>query len=95
MRIYHVVQDVLGVDFSGSTFVAVSGHDDHPNHTQLILRAAAAMLAVAAATPQADGSPLAVRVGIHTGPLTTGAQGRVTRDDMFVWGGGLPTRHLS
>lgn len=65
-------QNVLGVDFSGSTFVAVSGHDDHPNHTSLILRAAAAMLSVAAATRQPDGSPLAVRLGIHTGPLTTG-----------------------
>jgi class 3 adenylate cyclase len=63
---------VLGVDFSGSTFVAVSGHDDHPNHSELILRAATAMLAVAASTTHVDGSPLAVRLGIHTGPLTTG-----------------------
>lgn len=62
----------MGVDFSGSTFVAVSGHDDHPAHTRLILRAAAAMLGVAAASTQPDGTPLAVRVGIHTGPLTTG-----------------------
>lgn len=66
------LQNVLGVDFSGSTFVAVSGHDDNPNHTRLILRAAAAMLSVAAATNQPDGSPLQVRMGIHTGPLTTG-----------------------
>jgi class 3 adenylate cyclase len=70
------VQDVLGVDFSGSSFVAVSGHDDNAQHAALILRAAHAMLAVAAGTTTPDGSPLAVRLGVHTGPLTTGVPAR-------------------
>ncbi|KIY92343.1 Atrial natriuretic peptide receptor B [Monoraphidium neglectum] len=31
-------EGALGVDFSGSTYVAVSGHDDNPQHMELILR---------------------------------------------------------
>lgn len=69
---HHHLQGVLGVDFSGSTFVAVSGHDDNPQHLDQILHTAQAMLAVASGMTHADGSPLAVKLGIHLGPLTTG-----------------------
>ena len=68
------LQDVLGVDFSGSTFVAVSGHDDNPGHLGHMLATAEAMLGVAAAmAAQHEGCSLAVRLGLHTGPITTGA----------------------
>jgi hypothetical protein len=67
------MQDVLGVDFSGSTFVAVSGHDDNPGHLGHMLAAAEAMLGVAAAmAAQHEGCSLAVRLGLHTGPIATG-----------------------
>jgi class 3 adenylate cyclase len=67
------MQDVLGVDFSGSTFVAVSGHDDNPGHLGHMLATAEAMLGVAAAmAAQHEGCSLAVRLGLHTGPITTG-----------------------
>jgi adenylate cyclase len=62
----------LGVDFSGSTYVAVSGHDDKPEHQRIILRLAEGMLAVAAATRYPDGSPVQVRIGMYTGTITTG-----------------------
>lgn len=66
---------MLGVDFSGSTFVAVSGHDDNSSHLQLMLATAEAMLGVAAAqAAQHQGSSLAVRLGLHTGPITTGVR---------------------
>lgn len=67
------------MDFSGSTFVAVSGHDDQSAHLTLILRAAHDMMGVVGGMTHADGSPLAVRIGIHTGPLTTGARCAVSR----------------
>lgn len=69
-----MLQDVLGVDFSGSTFVAVSGHDDNPGHLGHMLATAEAMLGVAAAmAAQHEGCSLSVRLGLHTGPITTGA----------------------
>ncbi|KAF6251825.1 nucleotide cyclase [Scenedesmus sp. NREL 46B-D3] len=69
-------RDVLGVDFSGSTFVAVSGHDDNPGHLGHMLATAEAMLGVAAAmASQHEGCSLAVRLGLHTGPITTGLVG--------------------
>ena len=34
-------EGALGVDFSGSTYVAVSGHDDNPRHLELVLKARA------------------------------------------------------
>ncbi|WIA11289.1 hypothetical protein OEZ85_011413 [Tetradesmus obliquus] len=69
-------RDVLGVDFSGSTFVAVSGHDDNPGHLGHMLATAEAMLGVAAAmAAQHEGCSLSVRLGLHTGPITTGLVG--------------------
>lgn len=72
-------EGALGVDFSASTYCAVSGHDDQPDHLRVILRLAERMLAVAAAHRYPDGRPLQVRVGVHMGAVTTGA---------CVWGGG-------
>ncbi|KAF8057779.1 walR [Scenedesmus sp. PABB004] len=68
-------EEVLGVDFSGSTFVVVSGHDDDPGHLLKVLATAEAMLRAAAGMRQADGSALAVRLGLASGPLTTGLVG--------------------
>ncbi|KAI8474106.1 MAG: hypothetical protein J3K34DRAFT_495844 [Monoraphidium minutum] len=68
-------EGALGVDFSGSTYVVVSGHDDNPQHLELILKVADGMLGVAAGTRYPDGSPVQIRLGVHCGAINTGLVG--------------------
>ena len=61
----------------GDAYMVVGGlPQPRPDHTQAVVAFAVAMLAVLKRHCAWDGTPLAVRIGIHTGPTVAGVIGR-------------------
>ena len=68
---------VYKVETIGDAYMIVSGHDGVADHAPRMLRMARAMLAAVRALgiAGADGQPLQIRVGVHSGPAHSGVVG--------------------
>uniref|UniRef100_A0A061S3Q4 Guanylate cyclase, other n=2 Tax=Tetraselmis sp. GSL018 TaxID=582737 RepID=A0A061S3Q4_9CHLO len=69
---------IYKVETTGDCYMAVAGHtkDTSRNHARCALGMASAMLKAAVPFKLPDGSPLRIRVGVHTGPAYAGVIGR-------------------
>jgi DNA-binding response OmpR family regulator len=66
---------VYRVENFADGYMAVSGHDGQPNHTEKMLQFASAIISATSSTVIVGGGNLQLRVGVHSGPAVSGIVG--------------------